>query len=111
LAPRTSAYIEVFSPSHKKAGKRRVKTLPSENSDVEIVSGPSTAKASKARRTPPITIKKEKGAAHAESSKAAGKQKRAWTEDEESEDEETSGEDNNNNEEEEDSKAGQRQQI
>jgi len=102
---------EVLPPSHKKADKHRVKTLPSENSDVEIVSGPSTTKASKARRMPLVTIKKEKGAVHAESSKAAGKRKRAGTEDEESEDKETGGEDNNNNEEEEDSKAGQPQQI
>jgi len=96
-------------PARKKAGKQGVKALQSEGSDVEIVSGPSTGKASKARKMSPITVKKEKVAVHVESSKAAGKQKRAATKDEESEGEET-GRDNKKDKED-DSRSEQRPTI
>lgn len=82
-------------PPCKKAGKCRVKALLSEDSDVEIVSGSSTANASKARKIPSSPIKKERGAVYIKLVKAVGKCKRVVTEDEESEDEETV--ENNNN--------------
>lgn len=99
----------------KKAGKRggQVQQSDHEDSDIEIMSGPSNTKALKAKKAPLVTVKKEKGTAQAESSNAACKCKRVVPEDEESDAEDSEVEENNNNDkdEDEDSKAGQCPQI